>query len=118
MSQIVVHDSKNAAKAEACWSWQWPDAQRCTAAVLIEERVRGECDRIRLGHPASSFHSELRSDEEATTDTLVTRALSAFDKGKLVLIVNDRQIVGRDAVIHIDDRLDVTFVQLMPLKGG
>lgn len=118
MSQIVVHDSQNAAPAEACWSWRWLSAQQCTAAVLIEERVRSECDRIRLGHPASSIYSELRGDEDTIIDTLVSRALSAFDKGRLVLIVNDRQIVGRDSVIDIGDRLDVAFVQLMPLKGG
>ena len=86
--------------------------------MLIEERVRSECDRIRVGLAASAFHSDLAGGEDVLADKLVVRALAAFERGKILLIVNDRQVIGSGAMIDITEWLDVTFVRLVPLQGG
>lgn len=118
MSDIMVVDTRNAGDAEARWSWRWDGALRCTAAMLIEERVRAECDRVRHGHAESRFFGELRDHGEAIADKLVAKALQAFARNRLLLIVNDTQVIGPNTEIRLDEPIEATFVRLTPLQAG
>ena len=49
MVTITVSDTRNLAPDGQAWSWSWTGSHTCTAAMLIEERIRSESDRIRAG---------------------------------------------------------------------
>ena len=119
MAQILVADSANGALSEAGGSWNWVRAGQCTAAMLIEERIRAEFDRIRSGHPASAFLSSIGGpDPDRIADRLVARALEDFSRGRLLLIVDDRQLGSLDAPVSLDGPIEAVFLRLTPLKGG
>ncbi len=46
------------------------------------------------------------------------RAIAAFTSGKILLLVDDRQIEGAEALIGLTNDTEVTFLRLAPLKGG
>jgi hypothetical protein len=119
---ITVIDSRNAAIREPAWTMRrpadWAGPARCTAAMLIEERVRAEADRIQAGEAQSRFFVELRGQAEALAETLVARALDAFARGRLLLIVNGAQVMGLEAEIDLSAPVEALFLRLIPLQGG
>ena len=86
--------------------------------MLIEERVRAEVDRIQTGQAPSMFFRELRGQGEALADALVARALQAFARGRLLLLVNGRQVLELDADIDLSAPIEALFLRLIPLQGG
>ena len=92
--------------------------RNCTVAMLIEERVRAECDRVASGASPSEFLSELSFNSDRITDKIVDRALAAFVRGKIFIIVNDRQVTALDEEIPIEEATEAVFLKLVQLKGG
>jgi hypothetical protein len=118
MGTINVTDSRNLAADGPSWTWSWEPTAVCTAAMLIEERVRFEADRVRSGIAESTFYSEMRPGEDGMVDSVVANALATFRSGKLLLLVNDRQVADPEQEIDLSGPLEVTFLRLVPLKGG
>lgn len=122
MLDITVIDARNAAAREPAWTMRgaaaWTGATRCSATMLIEERVRSEVDRIQAGQAPSRFFQELRGQGEALSDALVARALQAFARGHLLLIVNGTQVLDLDAEIDLGGPTEALFLRLIPLQGG
>src|ERR1700704_5930580 len=102
VATILVRDAVNARTPEPILSWTWDKLKSCTAAMLIEERVRTECDRVASGARPSELLSELSFDLDRITDKIVDRALTAFGRGKIFVIVNDRQVTALDEEIPIE----------------
>ena len=106
-------------------------AAELTAAELIAERVRAECDR-RLTDAAGALAAPLvtptaeeqalnASDERRPaeeTETQVARALDAFAAGAFLLLVDDRQVESAEEPVRLSDGTVVTFLRLTPLVGG
>jgi hypothetical protein len=51
-------------------------------------------------------------------ETAHARALAAFSQGRIILLVDDRQIEDPDTRLGLTDDTEVTFLRLMPLVGG
>jgi hypothetical protein len=118
MATILVRDAVNARASEPVLSWSWDKLKSCTVAMLIEERVRAECDRVASGARSSELLSELSFDLDWMTDKIVDRALAAFARGKIFIIVNDRQVTALDEEIPIEETTETVFLKLVQLKGG
>lgn len=120
MTQITFKDAANAARPTDVFSWSWRGAHRCTAAMLIEERLRGEHDRVIGGGAPSIIFTELSFETkiEARLQQMVDRAFKAFAAGKILLLVDDRQVVGLDAPIDVTDGMEIVFLRLVPLQAG
>jgi hypothetical protein len=103
-------------------------AERVTVAELIRARVhqevrdhnaRGAGDERYAGlvvpDPAErALNRTRRVDAEAQT----TVALRAFERGHVLLLVDDRQVEGLDQVVTLSAASTVTFLKLVPLVGG
>jgi hypothetical protein len=48
----------------------------------------------------------------------VARALSAFQAGRFVLLVDGRQVESAEEVVRLTPSSEVTFLRLLPLRGG
>ena len=118
MATIFVRDAVNARAPEPILSWNWDKLKRCTVAMLIEERVRTECDRVAAGARPSELLSDLGFDRDRLTEKLVDRARAAFAGGKIFVIVNDRQVTALDEEIPIEEVTEAVFLKLVQLKGG
>ncbi|WP_265562239.1 hypothetical protein [Sphingomicrobium arenosum] len=100
------------------FSWDWKGVDRCTARLLIEERLRTETERAARDIPASRFLLELSGGLDGFTDQLAERAFAAFTAGKLLLIVNDAQVTDLDEEIPLHTANEAVFFKLVPLQGG
>jgi hypothetical protein len=74
--------------------------------------ARAEVDRIQTGQVESMFFKELRERGEALSDALVAKALKAYASGRLLLIVNGRQVTGLDADIDLSVPIEALFLRL------
>lgn len=105
-------------------------SQAVTAGELIRHRVDLELARRaaaapveqpRDAHPDErALHPERRLREPAVPDREAAHraALAAFAAGRIILLVDDRQIEGLETRIGLSDTTEVTFLQLVPLVGG
>lgn len=131
MDQIVVKDQVGARNDQSKLVMDWQTGMSCTARQLILERVRVEverssADRARLSAasrclvdlpvPARSSHDD--ATQLAVLAKAQQLALAGFVSNAFVLLVDDEQITGLDHEFSIDPETDVTFVRLLPLKGG
>jgi hypothetical protein len=98
-----------------------------TAAEVIRGRVMAELARVRGTVPrpivvASELEQAINGarpnpgnlDAQQETE----RALSAFAKGRFVLVIDGRQIERADETFTLTADTPVTFVRLVPLRGG
>lgn len=131
MDQIVVKDQVGARKDQSNLVIDWQTGMPCTARQLILERVRVEVerrseDRARLcvasrclvDLPAPAWSSQDDAKQLAVLAKAQQFALAGFVSNAFVLLVNDEQITGFDHEFSIDPETDITFVRLLPLKGG
>jgi hypothetical protein len=51
-------------------------------------------------------------------DRPVDHALTAFARGRILIIVNDRQVTALDEGIPIAETTETVFLKLVQLKGG
>ena len=123
MSQIVVHDQIGARQPVRNFVMEWNDGVPCTARDLIAERVRLEHERVHVDRAGLSANEivnlpNLFLFDRISADEAVGRALSAFEKNGFMLFADGRQLSDLDQTIAILPRTDVTFIKLVPLKGG
>lgn len=103
------------------------NAPRVSVRELIERRVREEVarwnaagDRPRLVEP-EGVERELngpRRRHVVVGDAQVSRALAAFEAGRVIMLVDARQVTSLDDEIVIRADTVVTFIKLVPLVGG
>jgi hypothetical protein len=102
-------------------------AERVTVRQLIESRVYQEvtefnasrADRYRgLVQPAAAEEAlnppRRAIDWRAQADV----AIEAFERGHLLVVVDDRQVEELDREVDVDTSTEVTFLRLVPLVGG
>jgi hypothetical protein len=123
MSHIVVHDQIGARQPVRNFVMEWNDGVPCTVRDLITERVRHEHERFHTDPAALSANEIVNLPNfflfgRISADEAVDRALSAFEKNGFMLFADGRQLSDLDQTFPILPRTDVTFIKLIPLKGG
>jgi hypothetical protein len=103
------------------------DSAEVTAAEVIRGRVMAELARVGGSVPrpivvASELEQAIngaRPNPQKLDAQLETqRALTAFAQGRFVLVVDGRQIERADQTFALTPETPVTFVRLVPLRGG
>jgi hypothetical protein len=109
-------------------------SRQVTAADLIGQWVdltladwpeRAAVDTaVKFAHPDEvALHADRRrrrrlAPPPPAPEVARARALAAFRRGQIVLLVDDRQIEDEEARIGLTDDSEVTFLRLVPLVGG
>lgn len=99
-----------------------------TASELIRGRVIAELARTageRHLRPLVEQSPEERSlngprpgPRAPDPEQAVGRALAAFEAGRYVVLVDGRQVQSADELVRLTPDSEVTFVRLVPLRGG
>jgi len=106
-------------------------SERVTVRALIEQRVRHEVEEYNQKTP-EYFHGlvqptdaervlngwRLRKARRIDADRQISSALEAFQKSRILLLVNDRQVEALDDEITLSRDAEVCFYKLVPLVGG
>jgi hypothetical protein len=105
-------------------------AEHVTARELIERRVRHEVDVYNrtgaetftgLVQPTDSERAlngwRVRTPRRINADEQVARAWDAFNRGRILLLVDERQVEALDEAVTLGDA-EVCFYKLVPLVGG
>jgi hypothetical protein len=61
---------------------------------------------------------KLKQPRQIAWNEQYEHAISAFERGSVLVIVNDRQAESLDERVTIDPSTDVSFLKLVPLVGG
>jgi hypothetical protein len=113
-------------------------SERSSAREIIRSRVVTEVQEInrarevnRTGVSESSYlvgKSEAELNGGSTKawswaislhiDAEVDRAITAFSRGRFIMLLDDRQIEGLDEPIGLRPDSEIVFLHLTPLKGG
>jgi hypothetical protein len=106
-------------------------SERVTARELIERRVRHEVDAYNRQPPGTFTGLVQPTDSERVLngwrlthprridpEEQVTSAWHAFNAGRILLLVNDRQIDALDEPLTLAPDAEVCFYKLVPLVGG
>lgn len=106
-------------------------SERVTAREVIERRVHEEVARYNANRGEHFFGLVQPDDAERLLNGYRMRtprlidaeqqckhALTAFRNHGFMLLVNDRQVESLDEPLILGDRMDVTFLKLVPLVGG
>jgi hypothetical protein len=104
---------------------------KVTARELIERRVRHEVDVhnqslpdtfLGLVQPAGSERApggwRLKTPRRIDAEEQVASAWDAFSHGRVLLLVDDRQVDTLDDEMALRHDAEVCFYQLVPLVGG
>jgi hypothetical protein len=106
-------------------------SERVTARELIERRVRHEVGTYNhqpldtfsgLVQPTDSERVlngwRLRQRRRIDPEEQVTSAWQAFTAGRILLLVDDRQVEALDDPLTLPHGAEVCFYKLVPLVGG
>lgn len=107
-------------------------SERITAGALIERRVRHEVEQHNasksetfygLVRPADTEYSagggwRLLTPRALDADEQIAVARDAFERGRVLLLVDDRQLEKLDDEVALTGNTEVCFYQLVPLIGG
>lgn len=52
------------------------------------------------------------------TDDAVAKALAAFERNRFLVMIDDHQVTDLDEMVAVPAGTSVTFLRLLPLKGG
>jgi hypothetical protein len=120
---LTVRDETTSGKALATLDLQL-EAEQVTVAELIRARVHQEVrDHNARGATAPRFNGLVQPEQtkgrrrvDAERQTEV--ALSAFERGHVLLLVDDRQVEELEQQVTMGPGTTVTFLKLVPLVGG
>src|SRR5271167_3276826 len=90
---------------------EWPERAAVDTAVKFAHP-----DELAL-HPDRQRRRRLPPPPPAP-EAARARALAAYKRGQIILLVDDRQIEDAEARIGLTDESEVTFLRLVPLVGG
>jgi hypothetical protein len=128
---LTVRDETTAGRVLAELELQF-DAEQVTVAELIRARVHQEVREHNAGSAATrerfvglvappAIERELngrRLPRKVDAEAQIEVALRAFERGRVLLLVDDRQVEGLDHAITLRPGSTVTFLKLVPLVGG
>jgi hypothetical protein len=94
--------------------------------VTLAQRPEGAAvdTSARLAHPDElALHADRRHrlrlpPAPPSPEAAHAKALAAFNRGQILLLVDDHQIEDAEALIGLTDTSEVTFLRLVPLVGG
>ena len=109
-------------------------SERITVRELMQRRIEEEAAEINAGRTEprplvipAMWEQHLNGGKKATGTSSrkrvdageqLTAAIEAFVKGRIVVIVGDRQVSDLDAPLTVAPDTEVTFLKLVPLVGG
>ncbi len=127
---LLIRDEAPAGAAPREWSLDFL-TERVTVRELIRSRVYQEVQDYNLRQP-EQFHGLVQPDDAERTlngfklrkprpldwKRQYERAVEAFEKNQVLILVNDRQAESLDQEIEIKPGAQVTFLRLTMLVGG
>jgi hypothetical protein len=138
--QLVLCDRINGRPPDQTLIMEWQESVPLTPRMLISERVRMEWDtreaereakaRTTLGplvdtammrrlNPYRGAQStDLEPAPPTTLESVIALALDGFQRNAFFLVVDGQQATDLDTEIPLRPTSAVTFVRLVPLKGG
>ena len=107
------------------------EAERLTVRELIRSRVwqevheyNADADGLFRGlvRPSDAEQElngyRLRRGRHVDFDRQLEAALQAFERGQVLLLIDERQVEGLDDEVVLSPRSEVSFLRLVPLAGG
>jgi hypothetical protein len=131
MITLTVRDGTTSGDALAALELQL-ESERLTVRELIRARVHQEVRAYNAKPPGGRFlglvqptgaEQELngrlrRRPRRIDPDAQVKTAIRAFERGHVLLLVDDRQVEGLDTEVTLRTGSTVAFLKLVPLVGG
>ena len=148
LQQLFVRDQINGRPGVDALVMEWQEGVPLNARILISERVRMEWEKreaAREAHDraaAAEFAAQLplmemlrRANPYRTSEAppltapapssppmgleaVTALAFDGFTRNAFFLVVDGRQVTDLETVIPLRPTSNVTFVRLMPLRGG
>jgi hypothetical protein len=125
----IVDEVPGRGRQVACTLQLW--SEKVTARDLIARRVRHEVDAynadqsgtfLGLVQPADTERVlngwRLKTPHAIDADQQIASAWDAFDDGRILLLVDDRQVDRLDEEFALTRDAEVCFYKLVPLIGG
>jgi hypothetical protein len=137
--QLVLRDRTNGRPPDTTLIMQWQESVPLTPRMLISERVRMEWETREAEREAKArgalaplvdvammrrlnpYRESPASTTEAapvTLESVTGLALDGFRRNAFFLVVDGQQATDLDMPIQLRPTSEVTFVRLVPLKGG
>lgn len=127
---LTVRDETTAGVADHSFTLEFPSEQ-ITVRELIRERVYQEVkdyNRKRAGffrglvRPSAAKRTRdgyrIEKGRSVAWKPQFQKAIEAFEKSRILVLVEDRQCEALDEVLSIRPSTEVTFLRLVPLEGG
>ena len=103
--------------------------QRISVRELLRQRIEHEVARYNAGegevfrglvtpHPVERTLNAPRTRRRVDAVEQVDAAVTAFERTRLLVLVDDRQVEDLDEELELRPDSDVAFVKLVPLAGG
>jgi hypothetical protein len=113
---IALFDQEDLNAPTPVGTLPWADRVEIRASDLIAERaILAWESRAGANEQSRSVLGVALTDGR---DAVVARALEAFERGRFLLLADNRQIEALDEVIAFAAGAKVTFLRLTPLRGG
>ncbi len=129
MLTLAVRDETTAGETLAKMELQL-EAETVTAAELIRARVHQEVRAHNASATQSPFRGLVRPIWDQLTrptqttaqlvdaDAQTAVALRAFERGRVLLLVDDKQVTELNETVTLTSASSVSFLKLVPLVGG
>ena len=127
---LIVRDETTGGQTTHELSLEFP-TERIDVRELIRSRVYQEVQDFNrekrsefrgLVQPTDAEQTlngfRLRKPRQIDWKQQFEKAIEAFDAGRILILVNDKQMMSLDEEIELTSSTDVAFLSLMPLVGG
>jgi hypothetical protein len=127
---LTIHDQSATGETLLALTLSVP-TERITARDLIRQRVLHEVDEYNRRKPETFRGLVQPTDSERTLNgyrlkqpraidatTQLAKAIDAFQRTQIIMLVDDRQVESLDEEIILQPATRVSFLRLTPLVGG
>ena len=129
MLRLTVRDEGTAPPRESNEVTLELPAERMTVRELLRRRIEQEVAQYNAGrserfrglvtpHPGEQALNGPPKRRTVDAERQVEAAVRAFERTRLLVFVDDRQVEDLDAELELRQDSDVAFVKLVPLAGG
>ena len=91
---------------------------RVTAEIALTGTVPGHRPLVPQSRDEHVLNGPRPAPAPPVLDEAVAQALSAFARGRFLLIVDGRQLDSADTTVRLTPDSEVRFLHLVPLRGG
>jgi hypothetical protein len=99
---LLIHRKLDAEKARRILERQY----------LTDAEIKEQIKQGAVKHPSNKAPSKIKSRIE------INNALTAFDQGVYVIVVDGQQVESLDDTITLTPHSKITFMKMTPLVGG